>query len=716
MAKLNQLLMTTAAFCVVGLYSPSMAAMSVELEEIVVTAQKRVARMQDIPVAISAITAQSIRDAGITRIEDFSNSIPNVYFDKRNLRDSSISIRGIVSETNNPGVDQGVGVYVDGVYIGRPTAINTSLFDLERIEVLRGPQGTLYGKNTIAGAINLISRKPDDEARVEARARYGNYDAMSGYISMSGPLAPGKVYASVAGTIEKRDGYITNTFTGTDLDDADSIAGRATLLFKPQDNLEIVVRADASRDRTNSGASEVLDNGAFTGAPFADADPTDRMIANNLDTIQDRDIFGTSLELNWSFDMGTLTSISAYREFDWYNFADNDFSVLNMLASGITEDQHQYSQEIRFASPSGTRFEYVVGAYYYYQTLDTIASALVGPDLGIYPDDVTADIFADVTTESVAVFGQGTYNINDQFSLTAGLRYTDEQKKLKHSQTGDPFELLQAALGEQNFKRSDSELSPTISVNYKPNDDMLLYASFSRGFKSGGYNAFSITATDSAQYEPEFVSSWEVGFKSDLLDRKLRFNAAAFYLDYKDLQVNQLLLVGGIPQFQTSNAAKAESKGVELELTARPVQGLDLAASYGYLDATFDDYQNATSSGDDFTGNRLVKAPKHNFSVSGQYVTPVTDRINVFARAEVTYRSRVYYSANNILSQGGVALVNGRIGLAESESGWEIYLWGRNLTDRDYVINRLAGVIVPGQTIQSLAAPRTYGVEARVKF
>jgi iron complex outermembrane receptor protein len=705
-----------SAVCVggAGMAAPALA-QSAELEEIIVTAQKRAESIQDVPISVSALSAEAIRDQGIGRIEDFATSLPSVYIDMRELRGTSISIRGIVSETNNPGVDQGVGVYVDGVYMGRPTTINNSLYDLERIEVLRGPQGTLYGKNTIAGAINFITRKPGDELRGDISASYGNYDAIRASASVSGPVVPGKFYVGVSGGIDRRDGLVKNLLTGTDLDDVDSLSGRLTAVYSENEDFELVVRVDASRDRTNSGAIDIVDNGDLTGTPLADASGWDRQVAQNRDTVQNRDTFGASGEINWSLGGGKLTSITAYREFQWYNLADNDYTALDLLASGISEDQNQFSQELRFASPDSGPLTYVFGVYYFHQRLETNSAAVIGADLGVYPEAVTGNILATIKSESIAGFGQAVYRVTDQFSITAGLRYTWEKKDVVHSQVGDPFGLLLATMPERRFGRSEDDFSPSLSLNYKWNDKVLTYATVSRGFKSGGYNVFSVTPTDDAEYEPEFVTSYEIGLKSDLLENRLRFNASAYYLRYKDLQVNQLELVGGLPQFQTSNAARARSKGVELELTARPVNGFDVTVNYSYLDAKFLDYAGATPGGDDFTGNTMVKAPKHNISVGAQYEAPLTDTLSLTLRGDLTHRSRIFFGPDNGYSQGDVTIVNGRIGIG-SEQGWSLFLWGRNLTNKDYALYRDDGVIIGGQAVQSLSTPRTYGVEARFKF
>ena len=473
------------------------------LEEIVVTAQRRESNLQDVPVAVSAFSSEALAAAGVTRIENLANAVPNVFINTgTSIRATIISVRGISSNPNNPGVDPAVGVFVDGVYMGRPTTINSGLYDLERIEFLRGPQGTLYGKNTIAGAINFITRMPADELSGEVHVGYGNYDNVTAYAAVSGPLGDERLTARLSGNYQDRGGYLDNLYTRTELDDADEVGGRLALAFAATDDLKVVLHADMSRNRTHAGGQDVLDNGAFTGAPFADVSPFDRKVAYDRDNVGDRDQSGVSLHVDWDTAIGRLASITAYREFEWTNMGDNDLTVLNMLSTGISEDQQQFSQEFRLVSESGGPFEYVAGLYYEDQALDTVSRAIVGPDLGVYPDEVIADIFADVESSGWAAYAQGTYKFTDQWSLSAGLRYSDEEKDVRHSQTGDPFQVLLPTYPVSKHSRSDSETSPSASLNWRPNESVLAYLSYAHGFKAGGFNVFSMSPTNDAAYEP----------------------------------------------------------------------------------------------------------------------------------------------------------------------------------------------------------------------
>jgi iron complex outermembrane receptor protein len=692
-----------------------------QVEEVVVTAERRSEKLQQTPISITALTSTTVADAGIKRVQDFANMLPNVYIDDRNLRGQNIAIRGISADLNNPGLDQGVGIFVDGVYLGRATGANTNLFDLQRIEVLRGPQGTLYGKNTIAGAINYISREPNDQFYAEGDLSYGNYSAVTGDAIVSGPLVPGKLFASLGGSFDEREGLIKNLDTGTRLDNRNGQSGRFQLVAMPNDDLKFILRADVSRDRTHSGASEVTDNGAFTGSPYAQLAPDSREVSQNLDPVQNRDTGGVSAEIDWTTPAGVLTSLTAYRFSDWINIADNDFTELDMLASGVKEDQNQVSQEIRFASSASGPFDYVVGAYYFHQGLDTDSKAIIGPALGIYPTDVDADILAKLSTDSYAAFAHGDYHITDQWSLSGGVRYTREDKSVTQSQIGDPYGALLATQPDRTIDRSEAAVSPTISLNFKPTADFFYYATFSQGYKSGGFNVFSIVTpyvspASNAEFQPEHVNNYEGGFKSEFFERRLRLDVSIYYMDYQNLQANELILVGGLPQFETSNAAKARSEGAEIELEARPTREVTVNLTYGYDNATFVSYKDATSTGADYTGHTLPRAPKNNASAAVQWIHPVANDLNLFARVDASYRSKIYFAPDNGLTQGDLALVNARVGVEAQSGRWGVYLWARNLGGANYAIDKEYGVIVPGQVTEALAAPRTFGVEIRGRY
>ncbi|MBL8544459.1 MAG: TonB-dependent receptor [Hyphomonadaceae bacterium] len=702
-----------ALLCVV----PSAYAQSAAEEEVIVTAQRREQAITDVPASVSAMGGGELAARGVDRLDGIASVFPNVSINTGNgLRTTDITVRGISSEPNNPGIDQSVGVFVDGVYQGRPTTINTSVYDLDRVEVIRGPQGALYGRNTIAGAINFITQTPGDETAFDFAVSGGEYDALTLYAGADLVFSP-QARLRVSASSQDRQGLTQNSFTGTDMDNADEVGGRVTFVLDAAPGMQLTLRADAATNRTNAGAVEVLNNGAFTGSPVADANPEDRSVAVNVDSRQDRDVWGASIQADWSIGGGELTSLTAYREYQWWNVQDNDYTILDMLSTGIGENQSQFSQELRYTSPTGGVFDYIIGAYYLHETLDTIAHATIGPDLvPPYVGGEEARINADLGVDSYAVFGQGVYHFNDAWSVTGALRYSHDEKDVTHSVQADPFEVFGSSQAARDLSRSDDEVTPSVSLNWEPAPSTLLYASFSRGYKSGGYNAFSISPSDDAEFAPEFVNSYELGYKTNSADGSLYFASSIFWLDYSDLQVNQLRNVGGIPTFTTSNAASAEAYGLELEARWRASENFSVSGAYAYLDASFNDFVDATAGGADYTGNVLPQAAEHSASIAADFRSPLSSGIDLVLHGDATYRSEIFFSPSNDadFSQDGYALLNARIGF--DFGAWSLMAWGRNLTDETYALFRSGGVIDPTQQIQALGAPRTWGVELRGQF
>jgi iron complex outermembrane receptor protein len=709
-----------AVVVVLGLAAaaPALADETGRLEDVVVTAQRREAPLQDVPAAVSALTGAELEGAGAARVDDFASSVPNVYINANNdLRNTNIVVRGISSNPNNPGVDPSVGIFVDGVYMSRPTTINANIYDIDRIEFVRGPQGALYGKNTIAGAMNFITRLPTETPEADLAVDFGNYSAVSAYASVSGPLGSDAVLGRLSVSTQHRDGLVTNLYTGTKLDNVDEDAGRVALLFKLSSDVQLLLRADKSRDRTNDGSADVYLNGEFAGTPYADASPWDRVVNDYRDTVQNRDVSGVSAQLDWHTTAGRLTSLSAYRQYTWYNFADNTYAPVDLLSSGITEDQSEWSEDLRWVSDLKGPLSYIVGAYYSRQHLDTVSTATFGAGLGVYPQDESAQIFGNITTESTAAYLQVGYDFTARWSASASVRYSDEKKDLDASGIGDPYGVFLASYAERSLTRTDDKTTASATISYKPDPAVLAYATYSQGFKAGGFNVFSVTPTDDARYAPETVDSYEAGLKLRLFDGRMFLNLAAYYLDYQNLQVNQLLLINGVPQYTTSNAATAQSTGFELEARAALATGLDGTLAYGYNDSHYRSYANATPAGADYSGNQLPDAARNSVSAALDYRHPVAAQLDLIARADVTYRSGTFFDPSNdpVLTQGGYTLVNARLGVGHG-TRWSVVLWGKNLTNKLYAVTREDGPIVPGQVIQSLGFPRMYGVEGRVGF
>jgi iron complex outermembrane receptor protein len=712
---------------------------SLVLQEVVVTAQKRQENEEIVPISMSVVGAAQLQDSGVVRLADFSGLIPNLYVNTNDsLRATDISIRGILSDPNNVDIEPAVGVYVDGVYMARPTTINAGLFDLERVEVLRGPQGTIFGKNTIGGAIDFVSKRPTQQQEVDVTADLGNYDERRVQLVANTPLVTDVLAVRGAFQFERRDGFLKN-LAGPDNNDANNVNARISLLFTPSESFNAILRFDASRDRTHDEASVILvPSPLFAGPPFnspqnVTSNPFDRIIRDSPSPFENRDVLGTSLEANWTLGTGTLTSLTAFRHFKWSNYQSDDMTTFDIFGTGILEDQHQYSEELRYASDLSGPLTYVVGAYVDQQGENATAFAHVGVDafapfgapLDSNPTPGEGYIQIHTHDRSYAAFGQADYHFTSNWVLTAGYRYTQQEKGITQYLVGDPTGQFVPTVPASSFTRTDTDPSYNTSLKYLFTDNSMAYLTFSHGFKAGGFNAFSFGLIQSngqvAEFAPEHVNNYEFGTKTTFADGRLRLNADVFYMDYRNLQVNSLIQnSSGIIDFVTSNAAKARSKGVELELQARVTADLQATIGYGYTDAKFTSFPGATPTGGDFTGHTLAESPKNSVGAALDYKHAVSPNWNLIGRGELVYRSSRFSDPDNTpaLVDPGYSVVNMRLGVASPDDALRIELWARNLLDRDYVNIRGFGssAFSPGSLDESIGDPRTYGVEFSYKW
>lgn len=687
------------------------------IEEVTVTAQKRAESLQDVPIAITAFNQDMLKEAGIEGIDNVAQFTPGFSMTSYNKSSPQPYIRGIGTNTSGAGDDASVAMFIDDVYISRAGAYDSNLFDLERVEVLRGPQGTLYGKNVVGGALNITTRKPNTE-EFEARIRVdaGNYNKRGLQAFMTGPLSEtvaGKLSFSTA----ERDGFVENTVTGNDLRDEDSQSARAGLVWDASETLSVSWNWDASKVR-ESGAGRVFNGeplpglgGSFLTPSRNDRDKTD----TNNDGYTDRDVWGTSLKVEWEQDYGTWTSVTAYRTSD-YKFLDDLVPALD-LVSGFNlnyftneteEEEKQFSQELRLASNGEGPLEWTVGLYYFKDDIDRTEywdTRLVGSILSIGLTEGQVD--ATNETESKAVFGQFSYNLED-WRFTVGGRYTRETKDA--TLIGEGFEPVYLGLyADFNAKADESwsNFSGKFSIDYMGFENTLIYLSRSEGFKSGAFNSIAGTKTGAeTPLDPELATQIELGIKSQWFDDRLRVNAVLFDIDYEDLQVFHSVGLDVIVE----NAGEATSKGAELEVIALPVEGLELSASYSYLDASYDEF---LSGGIDNSGNQLTRAPKNAYTLSSSYSMPLGDSGDVNFRLDYVNQGELYMAADNsdISKLDGYELYNARVAFQSADETWELALWGKNLTDEEYVIHS-ADLSDLGSIATSdiLGNPRTYGV------
>jgi len=684
---------------------------SSELQEVIVTATKGGAtNLQQTPLAISAFSGDQLAQAMATNVRDLTSTVPNLSI-SQSTSFAEIYIRGVGSNNTGNGSDPDVTVQVDGIYYARPFTQFADFLDVDRVEVLRGPQGTLYGRNAVGGTINVVSRQPSDTFRAEEQLTLGNYGEVQEQAYVSGPILPGTLQFSVAADYERHDDYLENIGSGNNVFGQNEGGMRAQLRWEGASNLNATTRLDfhiASYDLENFDEltaplpPSLVAEGALNNTIYGDY----TKVALNSPQYANVATYGVAEEVNFAFsDALSLKSLSAYRKSTNYGHVDSDYTNLNIASVFQGEDEDQMTQEFNLVGRYGPA-DFVTGLYYFHEN-DQSSTYVARPEV-----DLKIGIPPLTHTNSEAAFAQGTYHITDEVSVIAGARYTMEQKQMYQdynytnlttgAPTGTPASIF-------NLDRDYSAFTPKGGINWQALENLLLYTSVTKGYKSGGYNYVASSAA-AAAFEPEKLLSYEAGEKSDWLDHRLRVNVTGFIYHYQDLQVNQLISPGVV---SISNAADASVKGAELEITALPVSGLQLVANLSKLDARYSSYPNAPLAAAlgtgtiDATGHYLDAAPPYSVFVSAQYEWGV-GTASIFVRSEYSWQDRVFYDPSNFLSQsqGAYGLLN-LYGGYKWTNGWQAQLWGKNVTDKEYLFGTVANGPVPSG---EAGAPRTFGV------
>ena len=678
------------------------------LPDIVVTATRMgETELQSTPIAVTALSADQLDDRGVRDVQDLKAYVPSLQVSDLSGY-TQLFIRGIGSNIVFIGSDPSTTIHTDGIYLARPLSYLQDFLDVERVEVLRGPQGTLYGRNSVGGTINIVSRKPSAELEGQVQAAYGSFDRYAAQAYISGPIAGG-VRASLAADISGHDAFRKNVSTGNDAEDLKSRGVRGQILIPIGASGEWTLRADWSRQ---SGAF-----GAYPKLIRPTGNPTDDAILEDFDKVSmNRDNFtvlknyGVSSDLILPLVDGIkLRSLTGYRVFRGRIVADADASSADVLLNQLRPiRQHQFSQELSLLGDS-ERLSWVLGAYYFDERNREPLT------LTLFPFGASHIQRPLLQARSIAFFGQGEYRLSDQFSVIAGLRYTRERKRYAIDDYFTASTDTDPSVAEQGFvlsgipglpnpfsidtKRHDDAFTPKFGINFTPGERVLIYASATRGFKSGGYDYGANNAVDAAAgYGPEKLWSYELGLKSDWLDRRLRFNLTGFYYDYTDLQVQSYVQIGASLGARTQNAATARVKGIEAEIVARPVRPLELTANVAWLDAKYRDYPDAfvTTFGNfDASGNRLNNAPRWSATFGAAYTVELADAGKIVLGADAHVQSRIYFTAaNNGLGavtdyaekQDGYGIVNARIGWTSDDDRIKAQLIATNLFDRDYIV------------------------------
>jgi iron complex outermembrane recepter protein len=720
-----------------------------EVETVVVTAQRRNEDVQSVPLSVQAFTAATLEDLGIRSSEDIAQYTPNVEIALPSGTGNQpiITIRGIGLndyDTNNSGPN---GVYLDEVYLSAPASQTFATFDLSGIEVLKGPQGTLYGRNTSGGAINFVTNKPTGLFEANLQADYGSFETTHLEGAISGPLAQ-QLTGRMAFTVNESAGYMHNALTGTDENGANNFATRGFLSYRPTDSLKLLLNVHGGRvDNRPTEYRHIGDLDTTTGAQCS----LTRTFAG-----QCVDVFGYGTPsgfydgsynrrahlrvtnvgsyLRADYDAGSvdLTSISAVEYNDKIHPEDSDASPNRLLEITYGVRSTTISQELR-ASQQREYYNWIGGLYYLHENLhqnQPLQAALDGDSVFGVPGAVDGVAFqlndqSTQVTGAGAIFGQVEYSLTPRLKLILGGRYTREHKSFDYHSSirfqeggADQFAPLQL-LADSTRSLTDSAFSWRTGLNFNFTPDILAYASIATGFKSGDFNGSFLSANPveiARQLEPvqpEKVTAYEIGMKSALFDRHVTFNAAAFYNDYRDLQLFVLATPvpggGGFAVNVLDNARRAHTDGVDLQLTAKPITGLTLTANTGLLRTKLDDYvSDRDISQPDFSGHQLPLAPHTSTSLIVDYRLGRLD-----LQANANYRSHLFFDVANdpYLQQGGYWLENARVAYDFGDSGWEVSAFVHNLSDRHYFTD-MFDLTSPFGIIQGVVGvPRTWGVE-----
>jgi outer membrane receptor protein involved in Fe transport len=694
--------------------------------DIVVTAQKRSESLQKVPISVAVVTAEEIDQAGITGVADLKISAPGVEVQNSNGYAYPI-IRGVGAKVGAPGVENPIAIYVDGVYYAAAPAALLNFNNIAQVEALKGPQGTLFGRNATGGLIQVMTRDPKPEFGGEVTLSYSNYDTKRGTAYLTTGLGE-KLSADIAfAGMTMGRGYGKNFSSGKDVYRVHhDINLRSKWLLDLDEQTKITAIFDYSDSRNNSAGQRILRNAAVP-PPFGPAfggSPWD--IDTDTEPNYEYEGGGASLRIDHDFGGASLASITAYRKSSYDGTWDFDYTSTPGRQVIFTQPDRQFSQEVQLLSPSNQKITWVLGAYYFdassaYEPLQfRYFGASQTPR---FPDGsrrVALDIQSRQGTKSIAGFGQATVKISDRLSATAGFRYTSERRTLDAIQnqilsTGEVRVMIPRIDTGDRFKK----LTWRLALDYQLNDDTLIYGSYNRGFKSGGFNPTSLLIPP---YDPEVLDAYEAGFKSTLLDRRVRFNGAVFFYDYKDVQVQVPSPTGtGI-----YNGSGAELYGAEAEINLRLVRGFDVRLAYQYLHGRYVDFplaQIAVLNGagyydlrtGDVSGNDTVLSPKSTLSASVNYETEIGSG-KLGANISYYYNSGYYHEPDNVLRQNGYSMVNASVRY-DTENGMYGQFWGRNLTNRAVAnfsgVQNFGGL---GAGRIAYAPPRTYGVTVGWKF
>ncbi len=731
-----------------------------QVEEIVVRARKRDEFLQDTPVSVTALSEEMLMSVGAIRLDDIQALVPNLTFaipDDGAAVD--IRIRGIgTPQIVSTSFDPGVGVYVDGVYLPRTIGTLVDVIDIQQIEVLRGPQGTLFGKNTVGGAINITTRKPQEELEGFLLVRPGNYSSVHSRAMLNIPIPWGaledKVFTRFSIAQTYNEGYVKNTFRDERMSNDNSLSFLGSVRFLPVDDVTLDLSGTWSRIHTKGRGGEcevVSDESDFGSAEFSQACRETSAFENSADepSLVDVESYGAWGTASWDageigmLDDVVVKTIGSWREQKPRIRLDVDMTRINGIirstaggAPGLGEPGHQtqFSAETQVnASTWDDRVDFVSGLFGFWEEAnETVA-------LGVGAIDAYVDNTRNIDNWTWALYGQASAKLTEWASLTAGLRYTQDKKGI--------FAKTQLSIAPESPSSTDSEVfsawtpmaslalfTPDEWIEATPLEHLMAYFTYSRGFRGGGFNGL-VLATDITQFEPEYLDSFEVGFKAIAFDQRMTFNVSAFLGKYEGIQVTAIRDLGdpdgdGIPNFDqtTLNAANATTHGAEIEFLALPFDGARLNGSVGLLDTEYDDFPNGVSDLDssevDRSGQSFNNAPEFQAHLGVQYSYELAfgeaDWLHgwLTPRLDWSYQSDVHLRGPEVGAsvQRGYNLLDGRLSYAFNDDRTQLALWSKNLTDQRYFQNVTPIVSSFGVATRFYGAPRTFGGEISHRF
>jgi iron complex outermembrane recepter protein len=733
---------------------------SLMLEEVVVTAQKRAQSLEDVPIAVSAVDGGLVDSGIVTMVADLDKLVPAARV-TRSEGQNRMFLRGVGFTVLSLGGDGSVAFHTDGVIMSRPSVQLSAFYDVERIEVLRGPQGTLYGRNATAGSVNIITRGPTEEFEARASASYGNYDDYTLEGAISGPLSD-RVQSRLAfKKLTRNEGYGQNIVTGDDIDDADTLSVRWKTLFMPSDTVDVTLSLDYHEEDDNNYAAYtrgglvpgieltgVLEGGQHTGTPFRSATASP--------PVNDREFWGSALTIDWDVaDDWTFKSITGYRESERENSFDIGGSNGLVNATNVfrSEDQDQFTQEFQLTYSTDS-LTALFGVYYHDETI--IGGGFL--DIAEYTPTGVFHEEGGVDIEALGIFGQVNFDITDALNLTLGLRYSDEERDTTGhfgrfrtvlpegavigfaAAVGIPGPVPGEAYAAGPFhcdaeRRTDIPEQPTFcnltqltgdkdewdawtpeaKLAYTFESGTMVYASASRGFKSG----LVLVGSDNPPVDPEFLDAYEIGMKTRLWDERVRLDLTGFYYDYEDLQVG---VVQG-PSVVTENAGEAEVKGIEFELHALLSESLTLNMSGAWVDSEYTEYTTADpelgGAPADLSGNQLSNSPEYSFNIGLTYDHQLGNGAAIGARLAAAWKDEIFFDSFNRpeLKSDSYTIVDADVSYTTTDEKWLLGLYGRNLGDEDVPVSGSIGSGFFGFPVnQRYTVPRTYGVRVQYTF